>query len=179
MLSHSLLAAVPLSPVLAAINRSRELMTEQGMGILGAWALLNLLISGYFVARTDARTEAHYFHQMNVGWNFVNMLLAVAGILRAHPNQVAGLSLATSLTEQFNMEKILLLNAGLDAGYLLLGSWLRARAATAHRLPERLFGFGRSIWLQGGFLLVFDVSFYFTYHPFATELLGLLPTFQS
>ncbi|WP_324674906.1 DUF6992 family protein [Hymenobacter sp. GOD-10R] len=158
-----------------AINHSRELMIEHGMGMLGAWALLNLLVSGYFAARTDTRTEIHYFHQMNIGWNFVNAVLAVAGILRAHPNQVAGMNLATSLTEQFTTEKILLFNAGLDVAYLACGSWLRARAASALQRPERLLGFGQSLWLQGGFLLLFDLGLYLRYHSFANELLGLLP----
>jgi len=171
---------ITFSPqLLATINKSRELLLEHSMGALGAWALLNLLISGYFVARTDKRTEPHYFHQMNVGWNFVNALLAVTGILRAHPNHVEGMDLATSLTAHFTTEKILLFNAGLDVAYLACGSWLRVRAASAQRLPERLLGFGRSLWLQGGFLFLFDLGFYLRYHPFATELLNLLPAVKS
>ncbi|MBT9393197.1 hypothetical protein KLP40_08475 [Hymenobacter sp. NST-14] len=160
------------SAELIALNHSRELLTEQAMAVLGAWALLNLVGSGYYVARTDARTEVHHFHLMNVGWNVVNALLAVWGILRAHPNQVAGLTLPASLEAQTWLENLLLLNAGLDVGYLLLGSWLRRRAATAER-PERLLGIGKSLWLQGGFLLVFDLAFYFTYHRFAAQLLAL------
>ncbi|GGE99891.1 DUF6992 family protein [Hymenobacter cavernae] len=165
--------------LLAAINQSRELLLEHGMGALGAWALLNLLVSGYFVAHTDKRTELHYFHQMNVGWNFVNALLAVAGVLRAHPNHVEGMDLATSLTDQFTTEKILLFNAGLDVAYLACGSWLRARAASSQQLPERLLGFGRSLWLQGGFLFLFDLGFYLRYHSFAAELLNLLAAVKS
>ncbi|UOQ65958.1 DUF6992 family protein [Hymenobacter volaticus] len=145
------------------------------MAVLGTWALLNLLISGYYVNRSGGRTEAVYFHQMNLGWNFVNVALAVWGMLQAHPNQVAGLTLAESFTAQFNFEKILLFNAGLDVAYICTGSWLRARAATALKVPERLLGFGRSLWLQGAFLLLFDVGFYLVYHQQAAQLLELLP----
>ncbi|MBC6606090.1 hypothetical protein H8B13_04590 [Hymenobacter sp. BT188] len=159
---------------LPLINRSRELLAERGMGVLGAWALLNLVVSGYFVTRTDKRTEWHYFHQMNVGWNMVNVALAVYGILNAHPNQVTGMTLADSFTAQFNFEKILLFNAGLDVAYIATGSWLRARPASTNHRPERLLGFGRSLWVQGAFLLVFDACFYFVYHQFAAELLELL-----
>ncbi|WP_048825348.1 DUF6992 family protein [Hymenobacter sp. DG25B] len=162
------------SATLALLHHQRELLTEHAMAVLGTWALLNLLVSGYWVARTDRRTEAHYFHQMNAGWNIINLLLAVAGILRAQPGPVAGLTLATSLQEQFTLEKILLLNAGLDVAYLCVGSWLRARGACAPRRPERLLGFGRSLWLQGGFLLLFDTGFYFLYHRYAEALLALL-----
>lgn len=145
------------------------------MALLGTWALLNLLVSGYLVARTDRRTKAHYFHQMNVGWNMINLLLAVAGILRAQPGPVAELTLVGSLQDQFTLEKILLLNVGLDVAYLCVGSWLRARGASAPRRPERLLGFGRALWLQGGFLLLFDASFYFLYHRYAGALLALVP----
>jgi hypothetical protein len=170
----ALLLALPdPTDALLLLNRSRELLAERGMGVLGAWALLNLVVSGYFVAHTDKRAEAHYFHQMNVGWNLINAALAVFGILSAHPNQVAGMTLAESLTAQFNFEKILLFNAGLDVAYVATGSWLRARAATTDRRPERLLGFGRSLWLQGAFLLVFDACFYFIYHQFAADLLAL------
>ncbi|GAB2457971.1 hypothetical protein GCM10011375_06960 [Hymenobacter qilianensis] len=173
-LATLLLALPDPTDALPLLNRSRELLAERGMGVLGAWALLNLVVSGYLVARTDKRTEAHYFHQMNVGWNLVNVALAVFGILSAHPNQVAGMTLADSLTAQFNFEKILLFNAGLDVAYIATGSWLRARAASTDRRPERLLGFGRSLWVQGAFLLVFDVCFYFLYHQFAADLLRLL-----
>ncbi|TGE27403.1 DUF6992 family protein [Hymenobacter metallicola] len=159
---------------LPALNQSRELLAERGMAVLGAWALLNLVVSGYYVARTDARSASHYFHQMNVGWNFVNAILAVVGMLRAHPYQVAGLTLAASLTAQFDFEKLLLLNVGLDVAYLVTGSWLRTRSLTAERRPERLLGFGQSLWLQGGFLLFFDLGFYLLYHRFAAQLLGLV-----
>lgn len=166
--------ALPPLDSLSAINQARELLAERGMAVLGTWALLNLLVSGYHVNLSGARTETTYFHQMNLGWNFVNVLLAVWGMLRAQPNHVEGLMLPDSLAAQFTFEKILLFNAGLDVAYVCIGSWLRARAATVHKLPERLLGFGRSLWLQGGFLFVFDVGFYLVYHQQASRLLNLL-----
>lgn len=159
--------------VLPAINQARELLTERAMAVLGGWALLNLLVSGYLVARTDARTVVHHFHLMNVGWNVVNALLAVVGLLRASPHGIGSLTLAESLTAQFNFEKLLVLNLGLDVAYLCVGSWLHARAATDSR-PVRQLGFGRSLWLQGGFLLLFDSGFYLLYHRFAAQLLQLV-----
>jgi hypothetical protein len=136
--------------------------------------LLNLVVSGYYVARTDTRTAGHHFHLMNVAWNIVNTLIAVWGLLQAHPQQVAGLTLPASLAAQTRFEHILLLNAGLDVGYVAIGRWLQARAATAAR-PERMTGYSRSVLLQGGFLLLFDLGFYFVYHPYAAQLLALAP----
>ncbi|GAA4392807.1 DUF6992 family protein [Hymenobacter koreensis] len=160
--------------LLDAINYHRETLAQQGMGVLGAWALLNFVVSGWFIANRPRSGERYYFHQMNVAWNVVNLALAVWGILRARPLHVAGLSLAESLAAQSSLESILLFNAGLDVAYIATGAWLRARAATTAQLPERLSGFGRSLWVQGGFLLLFDVGLYVLYHRYAAQLLALV-----
>ena len=159
---------------LASFNYARELFVQQAMGALGAWALLNLLVSGYHVTRADPRTDAYYFHQMNVAWNVVNALLAAWGLLHASPRTAAGFTLAESQAAQLSLERLLLINAGLDLLYLGLGSWLRARAAGgSSRRPERLRGFGSSLWLQGGFLLLFDTGLYLLYHQYAAPLAAL------
>jgi len=156
-------------PDFAAFNYARELLVQQAMGVLGIWALLNLLVSGYHVTQTDARTAPHYFHQMNAAWNVVNALIAAWGVLRASPRTAAGFTLAQSQAEQVSVEHILLINAGLDVLYIAFGSWLKARAASSQR-PERFQGFGQSLWLQGGFLLVFDTGLYLLYHHYAAQL---------
>lgn len=156
-------------PDFAAFNYARELFVQQAMGVLGLWALLNLLVSGYHVMRTDPRAAPHYFHQMNAAWNVVNTLVAAWGVLRASPRTAAGFTLAQSQAEQASIEQILLINIVLDVVYIGIGSWLKARAATSRR-PERLQGFGLSLWLQGGFLLVFDGSLYLLYHRYAAPL---------
>ncbi|KUG08070.1 DUF6992 family protein [Solirubrum puertoriconensis] len=164
-----------VAAALPAINFQREMLAQQGMGVLGAWALLNLLGSGWLVTRTLPKQAQHYFHQMNVGWGVVNAFLAAWGILQARPLHVEGLTLVDSLQAQFAFEKILLFNAGLDVAYVAVGAWLFARAASVEELPERYLGYARSLWVQGGFLFVFDVGFYLVYHRCAAELLALVP----
>lgn len=164
------------SATLDTINQQRELLAQQGMGLLGVWALLNLLLSGWLVARTSPRLARHHFHLMNVAWGAINAVLAVWGIIHAEPLRAAGRTLAASLQAQFDLEKLLLLNAGLDVAYLAAGAWLRARAAaaTAEQRPERLLGYGQAVLLQGGFLLLFDAGLYLLYHRFAAALLALV-----
>ncbi|MFN4079659.1 MAG: DUF6992 family protein, partial [Saprospiraceae bacterium] len=58
-------------------------------------------------------------------------------------------------------EKILLFNAGLDVGYIMSGVWLQARARTSEQNRDRFSGFGRSIVMQGAFLMAFDLGAYF------------------
>ncbi|OON67799.1 DUF6992 family protein [Hymenobacter sp. CRA2] len=162
---------------LDAINHHRELLAQQGMGVLGTWALLNLLLSGWLVKSTSPQLARHYFHQMNIGWGAINACLATWGIIQAQPLHATGFTLAESLRAQYNFEKLLLVNVGLDVAYLVVGAWLRARAAAteADERPQRLLGFGQSVAVQGAFLLLFDAGLYGLYHRFADQLLALVP----
>ena len=152
-------------PELAALHHARELLLGQGLAVLAAWVLLNLLVSGYGLARADRRHEPYYFHGMNVGWALVNGALAGWGIWHLQLAAPAGLRLADLVQAQLFNENLFLLNAGLDVAYLTAGSYLRARArGPGHPLPVRLLGFGRSLWMQGGFLLVFDAAMWALLH---------------
>ncbi|NML67547.1 hypothetical protein HHL22_20285 [Hymenobacter sp. RP-2-7] len=155
-----LLTTLLAGPAWLAAYQHQELLLGRGLSVLGVWAVLNLLLSGYSLPRTDAREWHHHFHLMNCGWGFVNAVLAALGILRSHPGQPPlGFTPAAALDSQLLTERIFLVNAVLDVGYLLVALWLLRRAAApAARRPERLYGFGRSIQLQGAFLLVFDAA---------------------
>jgi hypothetical protein len=154
-----LTTAAPVATWLAAY-RTRELLLGRGLGLLGTWALLNLVGSGYFLPRTDRREVAHHFHFMNCCWGFINAVLAAVGILRTHPGTPPlGFTAADAAYDQHMLVRIFEVNALLDVGYLLVGWWLVARAARPSPkplVPTRLLGYGRSIWVQGSFLLVFD-----------------------
>jgi hypothetical protein len=160
MMSGVLLTSVvPVAAWLAAY-RARELLLGRGLGLLGAWALANLIGSGYLLPRTDRREVAHHFHFMNCCWGFINAVLAAVGILRTHPGAPpAGFSAAEAAYDHQQLLLIFQVNAALDLVYLALGWWLVARATRPSYnpiVPVRLLGYGRSIWVQGGFLLAFD-----------------------
>ena len=150
------------------INRlfmAGEHLVGRGLAVLAAWSLLNLVASGYFVSRADRRHEAFSFHGMNVGWGMVNAGLACWGVLHLHFTAPAGLQLADLFQAQLANENVFLLNAGLDVAYVMTGFYLRAQAnLPAQPRPVRLRGFGRSLWVQGGFLLVFDVVMWSLLH---------------
>ncbi|MDW8296765.1 MAG: hypothetical protein RMJ97_07755 [Raineya sp.] len=138
--------------------RQKYLKTNKtGMWILGSWAVGNMLFSGAMLAFTKPQNEQKYFHQMNIMWNTVNLGLAGAGLYQNYraDEQVAWQAV---LADHHQMQKILLFNAGLDIGYVMTGFFLRERAKTASKLPERLRGWGNSLILQGAFLFVFDVG---------------------
>ena len=156
---------LPPVPEIASLFMARELLIGRGLAVLSAWALLNLIGSGYLLRSADRRYEPYYFHGMNVGWGIVNAALACWSILHLHFHVPAGLGLAEALRNQLFYENLFLLNAGLDVAYIMTGTYLRALAAAPQQpRPERLLGFGRSLWVQGGFLLVFDAAMWMLLH---------------
>jgi hypothetical protein len=155
-----LLSTLVAVPAWLAAYQHHELLLGRGLSVLGIWALLNLCVSGYHLPRTDRREWAHHFHLMNCAWAFVNAVLAAVGILRTHPGRPpAGFGPSGALADVHFTGQVFLFNAILDVGYLLVALWLLSRAARpGTKRPERLYGYGRSVQLQGAFLLVFDVA---------------------
>ena len=154
-----------LSTVSSDFNKTQK----TGMMLLGSWAIANLVSSPILSNRTTGHTK--YFHRMNGYWNLVN--LGLAGIsylgLREIDHSVAQFS--PLLEETIRMEKILLFNAGLDVGYIMTGFFLRERSKNVTKNRDRYLGFGNSLILQGGFLLLFDLGFYFFVHQHELDLL--------
>jgi hypothetical protein len=145
---------------LQSFNQKRLQITRTGMLTLGGWALANMTIGSIGLARTSGSTR--YFHQMNLFWNIVNAGLATAGYLSASGSDPAAFNITASISEQMRMEKILLLNAGLDVGYIALGLFLNERGLRKDQ--SRLKGYGKSLLVQGGFLLLFDIGLYLVLH---------------
>lgn len=135
-------------------NQRREDMTRIGMKVLGSWAVVNLVSGtiGYYRATGENR----YFHQMNAFWNTVNLGIAGYSLL---PSPALHETLSATLSEQNSIEKMLLFNAALDAGYIMTGFYLKERAKNQSN-PNRFRGYGNSLILQGGFLMAFDWALY-------------------
>jgi hypothetical protein len=168
------MALLPLDEV-NRLYLAGEHLVGQGLAVLSAWTLLNLVVSGYFLARADRRHEAYAFHGMNVSWGVVNAALACWGVLHLHFTAPAGLRVADLFQAQLANENVFLLNAGLDVAYIMTGFFLRAQAGLpAQPKPARLLGFGRSLWVQGGFLLVFDAVMWSLLHRQGRGWLPLL-----
>jgi hypothetical protein len=81
------------------------------------------------------------------------------------------------IIKDFNsLQNILLLNAGLDVAYIATGFYLKERSKNSSS-SERLTGYGNSLLLQGGFLLLFDVALYFIHQGNAD--VNLYPHLES
>lgn len=151
--------------VLMDFNQQRLDYNRKGMLILGSWAIGNMLWGGIAAGQTSGEIKA--FHQMNLYWNSVNLIIAGLGYWQATQNP-GSLGFMESMEAQHGIEKILLVNAALDVAYMAGGLYLKERGL--RKSNERLQGFGKSIILQGAFLLAFDGIMYGMHHQHAQEL---------
>lgn len=165
------LAFIPLEtfaqsiPELQDFNQTRISYNEKGMMILGGWAVGNMIWGGIAASQTSGQTKA--FHQMNLYWNSVNLVIAGVGYWQA-TKENAGTDFWSTMGAQQNMEKILLFNAALDVAYIAGGMYLKERGLRLNK--DKFIGFGKSIILQGAFLLTFDAVMYTFHHTHAKEL---------
>ncbi|MDR9416055.1 MAG: hypothetical protein RI564_07215 [Gracilimonas sp.] len=144
------------------------------MIFLGSWATLNILSgsAGYFLSEDDTK----YFHQMNAGWNIVNLGIAGFALFSISQLDVSTLGYSESVGKLQNLDKILLLNTGLDVGYMATGAWLWERGI--RKGTPRLEGYGKSLILQGAFLFAFDLVLYFIHSPITSDLIDLSGQFE-
>lgn len=157
---------------LEQFNKERIQTDKRLMIGLGTWATSNFIVSGIGWA-TVPSGEAHYFHQMNVLWNMVNIGLAVPGYLKAKKAN-SSLSFAETIRTQHQTEKIFLINSGLDIGYMAGGLLLRSAAKTNISKQDQFNGFGNSLLMQGGFLFVFDLTAYMIHNRHSKKSLDNL-----
>jgi hypothetical protein len=162
------------SDSLTSFHQSRMNINESAMLVLGGWAVGNILVGTY--GNFKASGEAKYFHQFNAMWNVVNLGIAAFGYLNAVNSGPALMTNLEILNDYNSLQSFLLLNAGLDVAYIATGLYLKERSKNSSS-SERLRGYGNSLLLQGGFLLLFDVTLYFIHQSNAN--INLYPHLES
>ncbi|HZI07299.1 MAG TPA: hypothetical protein VEZ71_24995 [Archangium sp.] len=137
---------------LATHNTEGVRLNRAAMGVLLGWAVLNIGTgtAGHFTTQGELRA----FWQANAAWNVVNLAIGGFGLYGQLTATPETWDLGRSLAEGQKMEKLLLLNAGLDVGYVAFGGFLLERGLRTD--SAQLRGWGKSLLLQGGFLLLFD-----------------------
>ncbi len=105
--------------------------------VLGGWAAGSVLVG----AALSASPRTRGFGRQTLLWGAIDGAIAYAGV-RGRRRK--------GLTDPARLRRVLLVNAGLDVGYLGLGRRL-VRA-------ERWYGDGVAVLVQGAFLLVLDTA---------------------
>jgi hypothetical protein len=162
---------VPAQDSLKSLNDSRNHMTLTGMKVLGTWGVVNMSVGAAGWAKSDA--ESHkYFYQMNAFWGVANAGIGLLGYMGAKRNLRKQLTAAESLKAQRAIEKIFLINGGLDFVYIGSGILLNIRGNS--RDNAQLKGYGPSLIMQGIFLLLFDAAMYNAQRTNGNKLRGFL-----
>ncbi len=156
-------------PALSDFNRTRLDYNQKGMIFLGSWAVGNMVWGGIGASQTIGQNKA--FHQMNLYWNSVNLMIAGFGDWQA-TKEAPGTDFWATIEAQHGIGKVLLLNGALDLAYMAGGLYMKERGL--RKGNDRLIGFGKSVILQGAFLLAFDGVMYGFHNVHGKELPSLV-----
>ena len=156
LLSLLVFSSLTHAQTLDEINEMRFRHTKNGSIALTSWAGVNMIVGtvSYF---TTPAGEWKHFHEMNVYFNIVNLGLGIPGLFAKKAQQM-GLNLEQTVKRQYQTETIFLFNGALDLTYITAGFVMRevAKNQKEQTNRDRWTGFGNSMILQGGFLLIFD-----------------------
>lgn len=143
----------------------RLLAQQRAMWILNVWAGVSVA-SGIVMAVQKNQTRLNFAGYQNIGWGMVNAAIATIALvgissdlqtITVSDTLTRGQGLFEELMEEQRFSKILLVNIGLDVGYMLVGGALMYAAKSGLRRSDAFFGSGAGVVLQGAFLLVFDI----------------------
>jgi len=152
------IAQLPTTEQLHDFNKKRNTITSRGLDVLGGWALANTATSGIMYFNSKGSDRA--FHQMNVAFNGVNIIIVGASLL---PKQKNDLDLSKTLQWQSNSEATYIANAALDLVYASVGLYLTEKAKNDMKHHDRWNGWGDALIMNGSFLFLFDTTM-FTLH---------------
>jgi len=154
---------------LAKFEKERVRYSKNAMIALAGWSVANIVGSG--IATDTRNKEMRYFHQMNVMWGGINLAIAGLGYWGAGREKIDNPALADVLKHQKRIEKTYLINLGLDVVYVGAGL-LMNKTSDNQKNPEKFKGYGNSIMVQGGFLLLYDAIMYGIHRKHGKQLKG-------
>jgi hypothetical protein len=166
---YSYLTGTCQNDALQSFEQQRISTIKKGLLILGGWSVSNIIAGA--VGSHSSNKEVHYFNQMNVIWGGTNLLIAGLGYLGANKENTNGATLSKVLLHQNKVEKTFLFNAGLDVAYVAAGFYLAERSKQQTD-PAKLKGYGNSVKMQGGFLLLFDAIMYKVHQQHGKKLIN-------
>ncbi|MBK7309131.1 MAG: hypothetical protein IPI88_20350 [Chitinophagaceae bacterium] len=155
---------------LTTFEKERIRYSKNAMIGLAGWSVANIVGSG--IATNTRNKEMRAFHQMNVMWGGINLAIAGLGYWGAGREKIDNPTLESVQKHQRKIEKTYLINAGLDVIYVGSGL-LMNKTSGNQKNPEKFKGYGNSIMVQGGFLLLYDAVMYAIHKGHGKQLKGM------
>ncbi|MCU0415718.1 MAG: hypothetical protein MUE33_00915 [Cytophagaceae bacterium] len=125
---------------------------------LGSFALANVTYSGIAWANAERSSIDYSFHATNTIWNAINIgIVAPSYCINPFRKSTTAKDIVTT---HRNLEKTLLINAGFDVGYILVGTWMLYEAQYKGDKRASWEGSGKAIVYNGLALFLYDMIFY-------------------
>lgn len=173
---HGNLLCQDLTSAKSQISK-RHTIEKRGMIALGTWAASNIAVNGALLIGDPQNDRDRHFFQMNLAWGLVNGVLAGAGLLSTRNRSGEVAALGKAVKQQSRVEKIFLINSGLDVAYIVGGFYMKEVGKNNENNGALWTGFGDAVILQGGFLLIFDLTMYLLHKRNGQALYGILNNF--
>ncbi|MDB9990324.1 hypothetical protein OAD79_02635 [Flavobacteriales bacterium] len=133
---------------------------QQSLSLLSSWSVGNLILSPIATKNLfSPSTTNEYFHQMNFSWNLLNVGIAGLGHIIVNKDSKKPWDIQTLHFKMKKAEKSIIINIGLDIAYMITGLLLKNNAKKNNSEYYMNKGYGNSLILQGGYLLIYDAIF--------------------
>ncbi len=158
----SLAMDLPLEEIVDEVRDFDErfgIILRKHVAVLGWWCILNFAVG--IPALFLAPGWFWYFMLMNISWAAINFAIALKLYDHVFYKRFIHGNVFKRFETQRHVEKMLLLNVGLDASYFFIGLYFKTLSFLPDTTyPELWYGFGWSIMLQGAYMFIHDLSFY-------------------
>ena len=133
---------------------------QQSLSLLSGWSVGNLIYSPLVTNNLfSPKTTNEYFHQMNFSWNLLNIGIAGLGHIIVNKDRKKPWDMETLYDKKKKAEKSIIINMGLDLAYMVTGLLFKNNAQINTSEYSMNKGYGNSLILQGGYLLIYDAIF--------------------
>ena len=133
---------------------------QNSLLLLSGWSATNLVASPVFCKNLySPESQSDYFHQMNFNWNLINAGICGVSHLLVHRDSKKPWNLNDISSRKNKAEKSLTFNMGLDLLYVITGFVLNQTANESKGNLNINKGYGNSLMIQGGYLLLYDAIF--------------------
>ena len=136
---------------------------QNSLLLLSSWSVGNLALSPFLgnnfkIFRNNFIGDVSsndYFHQMNFNWNLLNAGIVGMSHFLVYKDQQKPWNIQELSLRKKKAEKSIIINMGLDVAYIISGLLIKQ---SDKNLPINQ-GYGNSLILQGGYLLLYDAIF--------------------
>jgi hypothetical protein len=142
-----------------SINKRRYQIARTGFITLGSWAALNIVAG--LIGRQHSTGERKQFFRATTIAGAIDMLFAGVGYITTNRIAARPHDVVETFKKQALAEKVFLVSVGLDIGVVAYGLYTKERANRfTGEKSAWLNGAGKTLLLQGSFLILFDGILY-------------------